>query len=214
MTTTRLTRLALTGGTAALCIGLVAPAVAAADTPSTTATSTVPSHDKTPIAAPMHDKSPQTLTFAQQQARVEAFLAARTKGLKAVATCLANDPRLTAAQQSAITTQLAKDEAAIAAATARVQAATTTAELKAALATLPRPMFAAAHHNAETHARPAKKLANKPADKPATPTETAIHKGNVTVAAGRSAAHRDHHGGFGRGDSGHGRGGHHGGGHH
>jgi hypothetical protein len=218
MSTSRLTRFALTGGTAALCVGLAAPAaVATASTPahdtggttSTVSTSTVSNHHPDP-----------SMTFAQKQAMVEKFLTARINDVVAAKAYVAADANLTPAQQSSITAKLNSIEDALAAVRTKVEAATTPAEIDSALTALPHPVFGHIHHTMKQHKAFAPKTTS-PKSKPATATLTkatttkpahTAHVRTVTVhhgfRAGRSGGPSEH--GRGHGD---GFGGHHGGGH-
>jgi hypothetical protein len=114
-----LTRTAVFGAGAALCLGVSAPATAHTDTVSAT-----PAH-QTETAQPAKP------TLAQEQAWVDRFVAQRQLRLQRFAAAIAADPRLTAGQQAAVAARIAAVRAALAALMAKVDAATSTEQVHA-----------------------------------------------------------------------------------
>lgn len=129
MNTAMLTRTAVLGAGAALCLGVSAPALAHTEAGSTSSGTT----------------TTQRPTLAQEQAWIDNLVTHRQQGLGQFAARVAADPRLTAAQKAAAAAMVAKAQAALFALKARVDAATSTGQVHeivaAALAALPHPMW-------------------------------------------------------------------------
>jgi hypothetical protein len=172
VTRSRLTRITVTGGTAAMCLALAAPAMACMPGPGGQ-----PGNAVTTAATATQD-------LAQKKAMIEQFIANRVQQVQHAAAQAAADPQLSAAQKSAFATQAGDVVAALSSLSDEVSAAATPAELQADLANAAALFPHLAPMPGRQHPMTTKKT-HKPATKPA-PTSTV--KATKSTGTNRSAS--------------------------
>jgi hypothetical protein len=199
MNTARVTRFAVTGGAAALCFGVAAPAVAC----TVGGTGAAPASAQTRQIAAQRATPP---TLAQEQAWIDGLVAHRTAWLDRVADLVSGNSNLTADQQSAALAWIARAKAQLAQLQSQVDAATSTAQVHDILAAQARdlvggwwPGYSHFGHRAGKHAAPAPAPAvrQQPAKAHYTTVRTVSDRsGTAGPAAGRfrwDGRHWDHH---------------------